>query len=109
MLFGHLCTALVTTFGSGVTTFGSGVTCTVFVFRLCVLDFSSVSGHVYRSVFYFRVRTRHVLVALCHSTSPCFVRGWRKTLRSRGKEKLKREDEEHAKGIEPRRGRDAQR
>ena len=41
-----------------------------------VLDFSSVSGHVYRSVFYFRVRTRNVLVELFHFTSPCVCHGW---------------------------------
>ena len=71
LLFCHLFTALVTAL-----MLSSGNHVHSFVFRPCVLDFSSVSGHVYRSVFYFRVRTRNVLVALFHSTSPCVRHGW---------------------------------
>ena len=77
LLFCHLCTALVTTLGSETALMLSSGD---HVHSLCLsaflLDFSSVSGHVYRSVFYFRVRTRNVLVALFHSTSPCVCHGW---------------------------------
>ena len=77
LLFCHLFTALVTTLGSETALMlSSGNHVHSCVFRPCVLDFSSVSGHVYRSVFYFRVRTRNVLVALFHSTSPCVCHGW---------------------------------
>ena len=59
LLFCHLFTALVTILGSETALMlSSGNHVHSFVFRPCVLDFSSVSGHVYRSVFYFRVRTR---------------------------------------------------
>ena len=41
-----------------------------------MLDFSSVSGHVCRSVFCIRIRRRNVPLALCHSTSPYVCHGW---------------------------------
>ena len=70
LLFCHLFTALVTVLGSETALMlSSGNHVHSFVFRPCVLGFSSVSGRVYRSVFYFRVRTRNVPVALFHSTS----------------------------------------